>query len=1180
MSQASVDTGHHCFLTREIRSVHRHAQLVWLAAMTLGAAGIFGVLLVISLMLDHHLVLSPLARLVLLLIVMAAPMLVLRIAWRRQPGRSIHSAALLIEREFDSLDNILINSLQLAEDPQLAGNAFVNEVAQEAAQQLKSIRPRRAVRKRWLTGAVLAAIVGGGVIAIQAKSNPDQLNAGINRVFVPFGDNTFTQILQIDPGDMDVLVHSDVDVVASLGGRVPTQADLQCTMADGRAMAIRMAALSSAVPDRLAARIERIEQDMTYRVFAGDDRSQAFTIRVHERPVIKRIMQTVIPPAYVGGGAIERMGGTIQALAGSQVQLRVSASEPLKEAKLMLNDNAARAMDLIGGTAADTTGLIGMKVRQRGRYRLELTSKLGFAVEPASFDIRILRDRPPKVSFLQPKTDLAVDIDAQVVVEVQARDDHAVRELQLDRVGGKQPVRLNEWVEKKPDKQRVTRKYRINVAELGIAEDTPIVLKAAAYDFRPGSEPGVSDPITISLKTETLEDNANKTDATSPVSLGDLITLQRNNLSDTQALRGDKNADKLAAVQRQQEKIRANAISLAANEAAENPAIKQQLTNLAKTLMVVAVEQLHSGQIGEAVKTEKAILAALIGANADQNEEASRKHAREISQMLAELIGRQKTVNEDTAKKAATGQALGARQRVLSRKFASLHRLISGKAKIGAGGNDDLASQYKQMLAIFDDQKVRATMLIAAERLRDGAFEAAMRSEDKVLKALLEAQAILRKVAMEEAKEELEELKEGLKDAKERLDRLTELQQSVTEVAQQLNATKDRRDGREDEFDHAAELDEVREDVDDAIEELIKDMHLFPPSDISNDLLSEMGEIFEDVKQAEGSEEKAVQEIAVERDEGLLAKLKEMQKKMEERLGDVEMWLPDEPDTIRWKQESFDKNEMGEIPLGDLPDELEDIVGDLTEQAENLTEEAQDSASNVGLPDMVMGWDIVDGPMPSWAAKGKSGNQKPNTNEQIGRSGSGRQGMSSGEVVGDTLKALEGSDVKTRRTEDPFQAGELMEEDPSFMDVKATGGGKLAGITNKEGMIGNAPARDVLKYRQLQRSSQMLKRNAQSIYTKAKMLRLPTGEMDRALLEMDAAQRRLDAGDMAGFIRSQHEVVRALKQTHGRLTGKMVIEDRSSPTSTAAVAGAANEPIPRQYEDVVADYMRHIAEGP
>ena len=301
-------------------------------------------------------------------------------------------------------------------------------------------------------------------------------------------------------------------------------------------------------------------------------------------------------------------------------------------------------------------------------------------------------------------------------------------------------------------------------------------------------------------------------------------------------------------------------------------------------------------------------------------------------------------------------------------------------------------------------------------------------------------------------------------------------------------------------------------------------------------------------------------------------------KEMGERLGDLEMWLPDKPDQIRWKQESYDRDEMGEIPLGDLPDELEDIVGDLAEQAESLYEDAQDSASNVGLPDMTMGWDIADGPMPSWAAKGKSGNQKPNTNEQIGRSGSGRQGMSSGEVVGDTLKALEGSDVKTRRTDDPFQAGELQEEDPNFMDVKATGGGKQAGITYTEGMTGNAPARNEMKYRKLRREQQILQNNVQSVFSKAKLLRLPTGELDRALLELDAAARRLEEGDLSGFVRSQQRVVRNLKQTHGQLTGKLIVQGPGTALTDPQAAGATAEPIPRQYESAVADYMRLIAQ--
>ena len=681
------------------------------------------------------------------------------------------------------------------------------------------------------------------------------------------------------------------------------------------------------------------------------------------------------------------------------------------------------------------------------------------------------------------------------------------------------------------------------------------------------------------------------------MSLQALITAQRSNIAASRALDGGgpevaEGADAAAAVRDElgqvvarQERIRQDAVAIVAGEAADNPALQRRLGNLTETLMVVAIEQLRAtaaappaGKLGPAIETQQQILHALTTTEATQDAEAAKETARRIAALLAELIVKQQALRQDTAEATGAAAALGSRQRVLARRAAKLGQRIEAEADTGASGNAELAAQYQQAAQMFKDRQVRGNMLLAVERLGSDNRDGAVEKQDEVIDALVAIQKLLVEQALKDAREELEKLAEGLEDAKERLDKMTELQKSITEIARQLHATKDRRDGIEDQLEQIEELSDIRKDLADAMEELIKDMHLFPPSDIGNDLLSEMSEIFEDVRQAAGSEDEGITEIAVDRDEGLLAALKEMQKEMGERLGDLEMWLPDKPDQIRWKQESYDRDEMGEIPLGDLPDQLEDIVGDLTEQAESLYEDAQDSASNVGLPDMVMGWDIMDGPMPSWAAKGKSGNQKPNTNEQIGRSGSGRQGMSSGEVVGDTLKALEGSEVKTRRTDDPFQAGELREEDPNFMDVKATGGGKQGGITYSEGMTGNAPARDELKYRKLQRKHEMLKQNVESVFSKAKLLRLPTGELDRALLEMDAAERRLERGDMSGFLRSQERVVRNLKQTHGRLTGKRIIQGPDTARGDPQAAGATAEPIPRQYEDAVADYMRYISQ--
>jgi len=1176
---ASFDS-HHERVQRSVAAVRNQARRVWLLSCGVGVIGSAGVVLVAALLLDQMMMLPPAMRLVLLALVLAAPVVVIVLAFRHCPSGSLQKTALLIERRYPQLENLLINSLQLGASAS-ADRVLVDEVAQEAETELQLVRPGAAVRKVWLGAALLAAAVTGAVLAIGAAKDTEKLEAGLNRVFVPFGDNAFTKLVDITPGDIDVLANSDVDVTVVCGGRVPTQATIECSFADGRTSRAGMTAPYPARPDHLAGVIANIEQDATYRIVAGDARSRTYRLRVHQRPIIEHLAQTVTPPAYIGSEHQQKQGGTIQALPGSRVRLNVTASEPIRQGSIAINDGPPQPLRIGStGTTENAMGVAELVVDQAGRYRVEFTSVAGFAAEPVTYDILLLEDHLPQVVFIQPASDIEVPIDAKLVLQAQARDDFAVKELRIERItDGDKAQSVGVWDVKQRDQASVEGQLTVSVAELGLSQEKPVTLRAAAYDFRPDAEPGISDTITIRLKSaSSASDESAADDGVTRVSLGELIEMQRTNLQATRLLVTTLSVPAVQGAKTLQEKIRTESLRIAAQEATGNPEVQRKLNALAATLMVVAVEQLGQSQFDASADTQEAILKALTAADDEQNQSAAEQASRRIAELLADMVARQKALREDTGAKVSAGAALSSRQRVLSRSLAMVSRLIATEAKTGAGGNADLASQYKRIDGLFEEKQVRQTMLIAAERLQSESLDDALVAEDKVLAVLLEAQQILRKAALDDAKEKIDQLKEDLADAKDRLDKLTELQRNVTEIARQLNETKDRRDGAEDQVELAKELGQVRQDIEDAIEQLVKDMHLFPPTDISNDLLMEMSEIYEDIKQKEGSENNEVTEMAVDRDEGVLAALKKMQEKMGERMGDLEMWLPDTPDSTRWKQESFDRKEMGEIPLGDLPDALEDIVGDLTDQAENLMKDAQDSASNVGLPDMTMGWDIMDGPMPSWAAKGKSGNQRPNEMEQIGRSGSGRQGMSSGEIVGDTIKALEGSDVQTRRTDDAFQAGELMEEDPGFMDVKATGGGKLAGITQTEGMVGSAPSRDLMKYRDMQRQQQQLKQHTEDVYSKAKLLRLPTGELDKALLELDAAQRRLESGDIQGYMRSQIEVIRTLKQTRGQLSGKVVIDSGDAAAALRDTAGATGEPIPAAYESAVADYMRSIAE--
>ena len=104
--------------------------------------------------------------------------------------------------------------------------------------------------------------------------------------------------------------------------------------------------------------------------------------------------------------------------------------------------------------------------------------------------------------------------------------------------------------------------------------------------------------------------------------------------------------------------------------------------------------------------------------------------------------------------------------------------------------------------------------------------------------------------------------------------------------------------------------------------------------------------------------------------------------------------------------------------------------------------------------------------------------------------------------------------------------------------------------------------------------------NLKSVYTEARLLRLPTGELDRAMLEADAALRRMSDPDGGALIRAQAQVVRALEQTKAQLQGRPWVSGAATALrSTTGDDGATGEPIPAQYEQAVADYMRRVAEG-
>ena len=168
----------------------------------------------------------------------------------------------------------------------------------------------------------------------------------------------------------------------------------------------------------------------------------------------------------------------------------------------------------------------------------------------------------------------------------------------------------------------------------------------------------------------------------------------------------------------------------------------------------------------------------------------------------------------------------------------------------------------------------------------------------------------------------------------------------------------------------------------------------------------------------------------------------------------IEKWLLQKPDTLKWEME--EPVSQNDVPAPPLPSQLSDMIGKLLQHEEDLTSNMESLGSkwndsiNKGN-----GWGAMDGPISDMSAQGVTGNTMPKNDEIQGRSGSGREGRASGEMVGATASDKGGRRTPTRLTGDQFSSGQIKDSSKQ-PPGGATGGGKSSGYGG-EGLEGPAP---------------------------------------------------------------------------------------------------------------------------
>jgi len=356
-------------------------------------------------------------------------------------------------------------------------------------------------------------------------------------------------------------------------------------------------------------------------------------------------------------------------------------------------------------------------------------------------------------------------------------------------------------------------------------------------------------------------------------------------------------------------------------------------------------------------------------------------------------------------------------------------------------------------------------------------------------------------------------------------------------------------------------------------EEKLTDFSKLPIQDFADGkLVGEMDAVFQDVQKAADALYQKNVEIAVPKEEAGLENASELEQ-------NLERWLPNTPDNTKWSME--EPAQQADTPMAELPKQLEDIVGDLLDKEEDMGDDVQDvSSSFMDSLDKGAGWGAGDGPISDMSAKGVTGNQLPNNNEVGGRSGEGRTGKSSGQMVGDTAVGKEGRQTPTRLDATPFEQGSVNDTSKDTQGG-ATGGGKLSG-SGQEGLRGPLPPPVQQKMKRLAEQQSKLRQQAETLALQLRKERKPTGDLESAVNSMKQLESAAKNQNGIGLYQGYHQALDALNAARKAYSGSRLSRVESDSLATRTGSGVEDtqaENIPAGYEEMTGAYFRSLSES-
>ena len=368
--------------------------------------------------------------------------------------------ALWLEHTYPELHQRLVSALQLhsVDEPELRNQsrAMIDQLWQETADQTRDLKLDALFDNRALVRVAGFALLVCAGLSIGAITSPDTARTFAMR-HLGFEDDyprdtTLTVELPEAGPDLqrqdsgkttEIVVPAGADLHVSVlaEGVIPKEVFLimSAVRSDGKSGPERSIPMTPRPGNRFRHVFRRLSGSIEFHAKGGDDDNgdRRVIVRTVRPAQVASLTATITPPAYTGIDNLEQIGGAIEALVGSQIELSVIATAPVKKATMVFLEDGRR-IELRPATIEDDGGTAiafqaPFTMTGSDRYQIELLADNGLRnPNPGTYPISAMQDYAPVARWLLPEDDtLALLPTALLCLRIEARDDFGLTNVAL-----------------------------------------------------------------------------------------------------------------------------------------------------------------------------------------------------------------------------------------------------------------------------------------------------------------------------------------------------------------------------------------------------------------------------------------------------------------------------------------------------------------------------------------------------------------------------------------------------------------------------------------------------------------------------------------------------------------------------------------------------------------------------